>query len=152
MRYENGLMLIDAGRWHGLSEGTWRTSAGRIEIVSAGNYESLARAGAETVEGARITFPVTVRAEKAARDIEALLARNAIAAYGIGPTLLHNGDDEARFIEGLCLINPGGNVCLPGYGAYLSTAYLGFEGTLPTSPAFRSRRLILWFTLRSPRS
>ncbi len=128
-RYPDGLILIDAGRWHGLSEGTWRTSAGRIGIVSAGNYESLARAEAGAAEGTRITFPVTVRAEKAARDIEALLARNAIAAYGIGPTLMHNGDDEARFIEGLCLINPGGNVCLPGYGAYLSTAYLGFEGT-----------------------
>jgi len=129
----DGIVLVNAGEWNGLGKGTYTTDGARLEIVQTGEYQSLARAtGLKT--GDSVTIRITPDSDTVTRDIEDRIVSNAIRAYGLSSTLLKNQDDEGRFVTATCAINPGGNLCLGGYGAFLSTHYLGFRNPTPSIP------------------
>ena len=59
---------------------------------------------------------------------------NLVRRKGTEAMLLENSPGEKRLFEGICIINPGGNLLLPAYGAYLSTHYMGFDNPEPSTP------------------
>ncbi len=135
-RVQGDVWIIGAGQWSGLEKGFYGTKeAGRIEILETGRFQSVARIpGASLRRGEAITFALYPREEALIAEQERQISRNAEFAYGVGPTLLRGGDAEKQFVSSICIINMGGNVCLPGYGAFLSTSYMGFENPSPDVP------------------
>jgi hypothetical protein len=130
--YGDGSFLINAGQWHGLARGSYLLADGRvIEVIQAGRFESAVRAGKGLKEGAAFAIPLPPGVGKIRCALTDSLAANAVDRYGLGSTLLRGSDPEKRLVEGICVVNMGGNVCLPGYGAFLSTHYLGFQNPEP---------------------
>ena len=122
----DGTVVIDAGQWHGLKKGTYSTrGGGSIEILSTGRFTSHARLpGRGEGEVFISSFPDY---KQAAAEAMKRIEYNTEFKYGLENTLLQGTDPEKRFIEGACVINTGANLCLPGYGSFLATRYLGFE-------------------------
>jgi hypothetical protein len=125
-------IIIHAGQWHGLSAGEYTTDAGKVKILSSGRYRSAAitPSAVKDIAG-EITFSLTPDFDSALKDIDRQLVLNASASYGL------RGDSmstpEQRFAEGLCVINPGANICVPVYGAYLSLGYMGLPDSDPST-------------------
>ncbi|HQO00632.1 MAG TPA: hypothetical protein PLI62_00070 [Spirochaetota bacterium] len=134
-RYDNGQFLLNAGQWHGLRAGkTYQTGNTTVTILQTGRFISLAETASRTADINHINFGNSPDAEGGAAVIDVALERTTIANYGLGTTLLKHENAEHRYIEGLCIINPGGNLCLPGYGAFLATEYLRFQNARPDVP------------------
>ncbi len=144
-RLDSDRYRIGAGQWHGLVAGTFPTrDHGTIEVLAVGRYESVVRIpAARPGEGSRIVIPVFPDAKKESRRYTMQISDNAIARYGAGSTLLKDTDPRKRYIEGACVINPGGNACLPVYGAFLSTAYLGFKDPRADVPGLAASGSVL---------
>ncbi len=132
-RFGNHTYLIDIGQWHGIGEGLYRTEThGEIKILQSGRYESVARVNTPLPDGGEpIIFTRFPRTREIIKEIEQKLAENAVNKYGMDSPLVGEGESRRRFIEGICVINMGGNFCIPIYGAYLSTHYLGFKEASP---------------------
>ena len=132
-RFGNNTYLLDVGQWHGMRARRYRTEAhGEIEILHAGRYESVARVNAPLPDGGEpIIIGCYPETRRMIREIEQRLAENTINRYGMDSPLVGEGESRRRFIEGMCVVNMGGNVCLPIYGAFLSTYYLGFKEGSP---------------------
>ncbi len=132
-RLEDGSFLLGAGQWHGIGRGQWPAAGlGTVEILESGRYESVARIpGGGPGVGSKIIIPVYADVRALSRRYEARISENTIARYSAGATLLRGTDARKRYIEGACVINPGGNACLPVYGAFLATGYLGFKDHRP---------------------
>lgn len=131
-RTGDGLLVINAGEWNGLAPGRVATSRGTIYIRQSGMFHSLISADGVR-EADILDISVHPDSEKFIQGIDDKLERNAIRIYGLSSTLLKNQDDEGRFVTGTCAINMGGNLCLGGYGAFLSTHYLGFQNPSPAT-------------------
>lgn len=127
------LFRVDAGQWHGIERGEYSTVAhGHIEVLQTGRYESVVRIEkGERSRGSRLvirqTPPVGGLLDLNAR----MISENAIRQYGLDTERPEGGDPRKRFLESMCVINLGGNVCLPVYGSYLSTHYMGFDESSP---------------------
>ena len=131
-RTGDGLLVINAGEWNGLAPGKISTSRGTADIRQTGMYHSLiGAAGAK--EGDTLSIPAGSGCDTIVRELEERLEKNSFRTYGLPFTLLKNQDDERRFVTGTCIVNPGGNLCLGGYGAFLSTGYLGFQDPSPAT-------------------
>ncbi|MBP7584503.1 MAG: hypothetical protein KBA61_10740 [Spirochaetes bacterium] len=131
-RTGDGLLVINAGEWNGLAPGKTSTSRGEADIRQTGMYHSLiAASGAK--DGDTLSIPAAYGADTIIREMEERLEKNSFRTYGLPFTLLKNQDDERRFVTGTCIVNPGGNLCLGGYGAFLSTEYLGFQNPSPAT-------------------
>ncbi len=101
---------------------------GAIEVLVTGRYESVVRIpGAGPGVDSKIVIPIFPDIAGNAGRYEKRISENTIARYGAGSTLLKDTDPRKRYIEGACVVNPGGNACLPVYGAFLATGYLGFK-------------------------
>lgn len=134
-RYDDGRFLINAGQWHGLAPGNYTVPRlGTVSILQTGRFISLAKSAAAPGAADNLDFGIAPDAEEGAAVIVSAIERNTISNYGLGTTLLKNENAEHRYVEGLCIINPGGNLCLPGYGAFLATEYLRFQNTRPDAP------------------
>lgn len=132
-RLDDGSFILGAGQWHGIGRGQWPVSGlGTMEILESGRYESVARIpGGGPGIGSKIIIPVYPDVRSLSRRYETRISENTIARYGAGATLLKGTDARKRYIEGACVINLGGNACLPVYGAFLATGYLGFKDHRP---------------------
>ncbi|HSV97331.1 MAG TPA: hypothetical protein VLM75_10410 [Spirochaetota bacterium] len=145
--------LIGAGQWHGLGAGTYPTrDHGTVEVLVTGRYESVVRMpSAKPGTEAKIVIPIYPDARGRSSLYALRISENTIARYGAGSTLLKDADPRKRYIEGACIINPGGNACLPVYGAFLATGYLGFRDPKADVPglAVSGSVLALQFSLPS---
>lgn len=130
-RRDDGSLIIDAGQWHGLSAGKYRTDEGReIEVIATGRYRSVIRAESE-VKGNSLLIDILPDPKKLVNELEEKIKRNTIFKYGLKNTLLKGVDDEKRLINGTCVVSTGANACMPGYGSFLSVRYMGFETNDP---------------------
>jgi len=119
--------LLDAGQWHGLCEKEYDLNDGRsIRIIKTGRYYSIAEIPQKKVNE-YITVLSSPDISRVSVDAGKRIEYNTIYKYGLKNSLLKGADPEEKFIQGACIINPGANACLPGYGSFLATAYLGFE-------------------------
>ncbi|MCP4132008.1 MAG: hypothetical protein GY754_13605 [bacterium] len=127
LQRDKNIVVVDIGQWHGIKAGSYETKEGKnIEIVQTGRYRSLARIPAST--GIKTFILETVpNTEKTVHSAEESIERNTYSKYGLTHTLLKGNDPERRYLQGMCVVNIGGNVCLPGFGSYLSTSYVGFK-------------------------
>ncbi len=128
-----GLSILDAGQWHGLAPGRYRTGSGAtIDIRNTGRHRSLAT----LPKGMSPSFPITIKVyppyRAVVRELTKQIDYNTNAKYSLAATGVQGQDPEKKFTLGMCLVNPGANACLPGYGSYLSTSYLGFKNTSPS--------------------
>ncbi len=152
-RLDSERYLIGAGQWHGLGVGTRPTrDHGAIEVLVTGRYESVVRIpGAGPGVDSKIVIPIFPDIAGNTGRYEKRISENTIARYGAGSTLLKDTDPRKRYIEGACVVNPGGNACLPVYGAFLATGYLGFKDPKAdaTGLAVSGSALALQFALPS---
>lgn len=127
------LFRVDAGQWHGLGRGKYGTVAhGRVEVLQTGRYESVVRIEkGERSTGSQLVFRQTPPVRGLVDLNERMTSENTIRQYGLDADRPEGGDPRKRFLESMCVINLGGNVCLPVYGSFLSTHYMGFEGSSP---------------------
>ena len=118
--------IIDAGQWHGLRQGTFRLEGGgTIEVLRCGRYAGVCRISPERKEDSFLV-DILPDVKPLIRLIEDDIDANTHKRYSIDD-LIPGSDPGQRFVEALCIINPGANLCLPGYGASLATGYLGFQ-------------------------
>lgn len=123
------LFVIDVGQWHGLKKGTYNSvKHGKIEIIESGREESVARMHVkESEKEDNILIEHYPDVKRIISDFDDRISNNAIQKYNMEASQIQGDDSRKRLIEGICIINPLGNVCMPGYGAFLSTHYLGFK-------------------------
>jgi len=141
---------INAGQWHGVTEGELRSAEGiSLKILSVERYRSTVAKTGRISPGMILTGNIKVNEEPLVRELETLLERQIIHRYGAENTLMKGNDPEKRMLEGACIINPGANFCLPGYGAHLATSYLGFKDLKPHVPgvAATATLMVMHFTL-----
>jgi len=123
--YENDLYLINAGEWHGIKDNAVYKSPQRVQIIQTGRFDSIVKISENRKEGEKILIKIFPDVEKIAKELDKDISRNTISRYELENT------PEKRLLEGICFINMGSNMCLPGYGAFLSTSYLGFKDPKP---------------------
>jgi len=130
----NGLHLLAAGQWQGLSPGKYRTVEGEAIIIrTCGRYQSIALLP-QALKGAKhVTIEKFPSIGALTDEIESGIKYNTGYKYGLAG-VSRGLDPEKRFVDALFIINPGANLLLPGYGAYLATSYLGFPNTEPSIP------------------
>ncbi len=122
--------IIDAGQWHGLKEGTYRLRNGSsLKVISTGRYSSLAEP--ESAEQTSFLFELYPDVGNEVSRLERRMELNIDEQYGSANTILKSTDAGKQFVRAACVINPGANACLPGYGSYLATEYMGFKKTRP---------------------
>lgn len=119
--------LLNAGQWHGLTEGKFATDRGELNVLAAGRYRSRVTLAAGVAGDSSVTVNIYPHTDKTLKALNERLEKNILYRYGIGSQTLKGDDPEARFVAGTCIINMGANACLPGYGGFLSTEYLGFN-------------------------
>ncbi len=132
-RFDNNRYRLDIGQWNMVGQGrSYRIDGGYLTISEMGRYQSVCRIdGSEREAGDVVLIHQYPDTNVLANEIDRRILKNTERRYGIANTLLKNDVPEKRFIESICIINLGGNVCLPGYGSYLSTHYMGFKGASP---------------------
>lgn len=150
-RYPDRMYRLNIGQWNNIEEGRrYALDRGYLVVVARGRYQSIARIiGAQRDAGDTVSIPLYPETSGIIDEIEDRISQNAERGYGLSNTLLKGEYPEKRMIEGICIINMGGNVCLPGYGAYLSTHYLGFKDAKPdvTGIVLSSSMVVLHFTV-----
>ena len=141
-------IIVKAGQWHGIKEGEYKYGKNRITVLSTSRYESAVKTSIEP-DNDNIVFNVYPNITKHINFLDEKIEQNILNQFGPSATIMKGVNPEKRFIEGLCVINPGANFCLPGFGAYLATGYQGFTNISPDVPSvILSTSLILTqFTL-----
>ncbi len=120
--------VISAGQFHGLAERSYAvTDGGRMKVLRVQRYRSLVKGVSGLKQGQEFEIPLYPKTGKLIRSLEKELHTNAVFKYKIRIAEKNDSFAEQRFVQALALINPGGNLLLPGYGAYLSTGYIGLK-------------------------
>ena len=133
LEQRDGQYLLSAGQWHGISPGKYRASGGGTVVIgNTGRYRSLARVPENAAQVKRITILAYPSVRALIREIDDRIEYNTNYRYSLANSGAEGADPEKKFAAGMCIINPGANACMPGYGSYLSTAYLGFKNTTPS--------------------
>lgn len=129
----DGRFLLDAGQWHGLTPGRYRTAQGEsITILNTNRFQSLAMLPASTSPSSMVTIQKYPSYKVLARELGGQIEYNTNHKYSLATIGTPGQNPEKKFTTGMCIVNPGANVCLPGYGSYLSTSYMGFKNTSPS--------------------
>jgi hypothetical protein len=146
----DGLCLLNVGQWHGLAPGRYRTDRGAsITIHTTGRYRSLASLP-ESLSSAKqfaiLNYP-SIRGIM--EELDDRIDYNTNYKYSLAAAGGEGHEPEKKFTESVCLINLGANACLPGYGSFLSTTYMGFKKTTPSIPGivFTSLLIVTHFIL-----
>jgi len=122
---------LNVGQWHGLMPGRYRIASGlTIHITHTNRYRSIAALPFQAERGSRIVILSYPRAALIERECAEKIEANTERRYGLAASGLDN--PEKKFLEAVVVINPGANILLPGYGAFLATSYLGFRQTKPS--------------------
>lgn len=127
-------MLISAGQWHGLAEGTYSSSCGDIKIHHVTRYTSVAECKG-IGEGSRLTINSYPDNDLFIRMMDSQILENTIRRYGTDEVLQGRKGSGQELILATCLVNQGASFCLPGYGSYLAVEYLGIENGVVDSTA-----------------
>ena len=125
------IYIIDAGQWHGLTEKTYTLANGKhcaVKVVR--RYTALVQLDGDYAVGDMLAMKSTVSRKDLLDAITAKIHDN-ISYERSGKELLKGDSDSKRAIEACCIVNPFGNILLPGYGAFLATHYMGFTHTEP---------------------
>ncbi len=123
--------IVNAGQWHGLTEKTYTLLNGqRCTVNVVRRYTSIVQLDGDYSTGDTLAMNSPVCKNDLFESVTAKIHEN-IAFERSGKELLKGDSDSKRAIEGCCVVNPFGNILLPGYGAFLATHYLGFTHTEP---------------------
>jgi len=129
----NGRCLLDAGQWQGLDPGRYRVAeGGTITVVNNDRFQSLASVPERLAKLPHITIQKYPSYRAVVKNLEDQIDYNTNKKYSLAATGARGQDPEKQFTLGMCLVNPGANACLPGYGSYLTTSYMGFRNTTPS--------------------
>jgi len=147
----DGLYLLNVGQWNGLAPGRYRTDRGASIIIhNTGRYQSLASLPASLPKAMRFAILQYPSISGIVEELDDRIDYNTNYRYSIASAAGGEGQEpEKKFTESMCLINLGANACLPGYGSFLSTSYLGFKKTTPSIPGivFTSLLIVTHFIL-----
>ncbi len=124
-RDDNGF-LVSAGQWHGLEDGSYNSSCGKIKIYSITRYTSAVDCKGLS-EGSRLTIEVYPDNDLFIRMMDRQILENTVRRYGTDETLNKRKGSGQELILATCLVNQGSSFCLPGYGSFLAVEYLGIE-------------------------
>ena len=122
----DGSAVIDAGQWHGLEPGKYKTDLGIVEVKNISRYES-------TITGLNfdkidsIEFKVLPNLKSYIKKIEYNIKENSAKTYSMDDALDKKGGRIKESINGICIVNMGASACLPGYGSFLAAEYMGIE-------------------------
>jgi hypothetical protein len=141
----DGLYLLNAGQWHGLAPGRYRTDRGAsITIHNTSRHQSLASLPESLSTAMKFAIKCYPSISDVIRELDGRIDYNTYYKYSLASTDGgQNKDPEKKFTESMCLINLGANACLPGYGSFLSTSYMGFKKTTPSIPGIVITSLLI---------
>ena len=147
----DGLYLLNTGQWNGLNPGRYRTDRGAsITIHNTGRYQSLTSLPESLSKAKGFTITHYPSISGILDELDDRIDYNTNYKYSLATAADgQNLDPEKKFTESVCLINLGANACLPGYGSFLSTTYMGFKKTTPSIPSivFTSLLIVTHFIL-----
>ncbi|MBN2159054.1 MAG: hypothetical protein JW807_06635 [Spirochaetes bacterium] len=149
-RRSDGTFLLGAGQWQGLRPGKYRTTSGEAVIIrNTSRLHSIVELPPVLSRAGQISIREFPAVRGILREIDDRIEYNTNYKYSLANAGTQGVDPEKKFMGGICLINPGANFCIPGYGSFLSTAYLGFRNTSPSIPGvvFSSLLLVTHFIL-----
>lgn len=127
----NDLVVLNAGQWHGLEKDKYNiVDSGSIEILQANFYTSFGKIKNNKKRIIEIELYPDIADN--IDQIDSTIEENILEKYSIENNQLKGLDAEKKLLEGLCIINPGSNICLPAYGSFLSTYHLGFKSAEPS--------------------
>ena len=151
-KYDNGLYQLNAGQWNGLRKGErYRIGNRHLTIRELGRYRSIAEIKGRKIEiGDPVIIQLYPKTEGIIKEVNRQIFLNTEYRYSLANTILKHDDPEKRMIAGICIINMGGNICLPGYGAYLSTHYLGFKNASPSTTGIVLSSTLIFFQFTLP--
>lgn len=127
---EEGFARISAGEWNGIAACAYTTDKGIIQVVQTGKYQSIVKSEHLHKEES-LTLHAYPDISAITAEFDVIILHNTIKTYAIAEKQLKNDNDELRCLSATCVINPGGSFCLGGYGAFLSTYYVGFQNPAP---------------------
>ena len=129
--YGDNTYLINAGEWHGLENNkNYIMDDTALHVIQSGRFESIVKIPQTRKQNDRIQIHLYPDADKIIKELDDDISRNTVTKYELGEP----GTGEKKLVEGMCVINMCSNACVPGYGAFLSTGFLGFKDTKPDWP------------------
>ncbi len=132
--YGNDTYLINAGEWQGIkNNGNYKLPEHNIQVIQTGRFDSIVKIPAAKKEGEHIKIQIFPDIDKINNELDDDISRNTVSKYELDAQGIQ-GATEKRLVEGICVINMCSNACIPGYGAFLSTSYLGFKDPKPDMP------------------
>ncbi|MDA3901340.1 MAG: hypothetical protein PF637_12585 [Spirochaetes bacterium] len=125
--------VINAGTYSGLQTGSeYRTGNGsRIMVETAGRYESYVVIRNAIDQQDSITLYANT--DEPLKQCNKIIKANIKRRYGAAENYSKRREPVKQYLESLIIVNPLGNVLLPGYGSYINTRYMGFESPHPSS-------------------
>jgi hypothetical protein len=130
----DGLHLVSAGQWHGLKEGTYNSSRGRIRVDNITRYTSVAQCKGLSADS-RLVINVYPDNDLFIGMLDGQILENIVGRYGTDEILNKRRGSGQELILATCLVNQGASFCVPGYGSFLSVEYLGIEKAEPDMTA-----------------
>ncbi len=125
-----GIFRLNAGQWHGLRDGLYSTTAGKIRISGISRFDSYAE-GVNLKDDGTVEFDLYPDMDNFLKRIKRGIDENSARFYGTDQALNKRMGSAKEAIIGTCVINQGASFCLPGYGSFLSTEYMGIEKGVP---------------------
>jgi hypothetical protein len=122
----DGSAIINAGQWHGLEMGKYNTNLGTVEIKNISRYEATI-AGSKFTGVNSIEFKQLPNLKSYLKKISYDIEENSAKTYSADEVLDRKGGRIKESIKTTCVINLGASACLPGYGSFLSTEYMGIN-------------------------
>lgn len=122
--------VIDAGTRSGIVPGNYTTSSGGVRVLEVSDTRAVIDR-AIAPQGRIEVYPrVDAYLKETTDSINDGIARR----YGPGYAYMNGEGFEKRYLQSIFVINPLGNLVLPGYASYLSVNYIGIEGPKPSYP------------------
>jgi hypothetical protein len=144
--FGNDMYLISAGEWQRIeNDKIYKLQDSVIRTIQTGRFESIIKTSSIKKEGESLIIKIFPDIDKIFSELDNDISRNTINRYELA-----QGTDGKRLIEGICVVNIGGNICVPGYGAFLSTSYLGFKDPKPDWPGITVSTAVIGLQLLLP--
>ena len=129
--YKNGkITKIGIGQWHHLKKGRYKLkNGGSVTVVDVNRFDSNIK-GTVPIRDNYIIDKLSDSSDLF-NYYMGIIKDNSFQYYKIRGSAFKGNYAEKRFIQTVAIINPGANICLPGYGSFLSTGSLGFRSAKP---------------------
>ena len=123
---QGGILTINAGQWHGLEIGEYRTNRGLVKVTSVDRFFSKI-VGGDINKDDKLEFDLYADTSQFIKNINKKINENTARFYSQEEQLNKRRGSAKESIIATCVINQGANFCLPGYGSFLSMDYLGIK-------------------------